>query len=44
MVLMAGVDLPSRAIREQTVSAIDIIIQIKRFEDGVRRVSRSRSS
>lgn len=38
MVLMAGVDLPSRAIREQAVSAIDIIIQVKRYEDGVRRV------
>lgn len=38
MVLMAGIDLPSRAIREQAVSAIDIIIQVKRYEDGVRRV------
>ncbi len=38
MVLMAGLDLPSRAIREQTSSAIDVIIQVKRFEDGVRRV------
>jgi pilus assembly protein CpaF len=38
MVLMAGIDLPSRAIREQAVSAIDIIVQIKRYEDGVRRV------
>ncbi len=38
MVLMAGIDLPSRAIREQAVSAIDIIVQVKRYEDGVRRV------
>lgn len=38
MVLMAGIDLPSRAIREQTASAIDVIVQVKRFEDGVRRV------
>ncbi|MEE2938561.1 MAG: CpaF family protein [Planctomycetota bacterium] len=38
MVLMAGIDLPARAIREQAVSAIDIIIQVKRYEDGVRRV------
>jgi len=38
MVLMAGIDLPSRAIREQTASAIDIIVQIRRYEDGVRRV------
>ena len=38
MVLMAGIDLPSRAIREQTASAIDLIVQVKRYEDGVRRV------
>ncbi len=38
MVLMAGLELPSRAIREQAVSAIDIIIQVRRYEDGVRRV------
>ncbi len=39
MVLMAGVDLPSRAIREQVVSAIYLIVHVRRFEDGVRRVS-----
>jgi pilus assembly protein CpaF len=38
MVLMAGLDLPSRAIREQMVSALDLIVHIRRFEDGVRRV------
>jgi pilus assembly protein CpaF len=38
MVLMSGLDLPSRAIREQAVSAIDIIVQVKRYEDGLRRV------
>lgn len=38
MVLMAGLDLPSRAIREQTVSAIEIIVQVRRYEDGIRRV------
>ncbi len=38
MVLMAGLDLPSRAIREQTTSAIDLIVQVRRYEDGVRRV------
>ena len=38
MVLMAGVDIPARAIREQAVSAIDLVIQVKRYEDGVRRV------
>jgi pilus assembly protein CpaF len=40
MVLMAGMDLPSRAIREQMVSAIDFIIHVRRFDDGVRRVER----
>ncbi len=38
MVLMAGLDLPSRAIREQMVSALDLIVHVRRFEDGVRRV------
>ena len=38
MVLMAGLDLPSRAIREQIVSAIQILIHIRRYEDGVRRI------
>ncbi|HUG71619.1 MAG TPA: CpaF/VirB11 family protein [Pirellulaceae bacterium] len=38
MVLMAGLDLPSRAIREQIVSAIQLIVHIRRCEDGVRRV------
>lgn len=40
MVLMAGMDLPSRAIREQIASAIQIIVSVRRFEDGVRRVER----
>lgn len=38
MVLMAGVDLPVRAIREQIASAIDLIIQQARLKDGSRRV------
>jgi pilus assembly protein CpaF len=38
MVLMAGLELPSRAIREQAVSALHFIIHVRRFEDGVRRV------
>ncbi len=38
MVLMAGVDLPSRSIREQIVSAMSLIVHVKRYEDGVRRV------
>jgi pilus assembly protein CpaF len=39
MVLMAGVELPSRAIREQIVSALHFLVHVKRYEDGVRRVA-----
>ena len=39
LVLMAGVDLPSRAIREQIVSAIDLIVHVERSQDGRRRVT-----
>ncbi|GAA1779249.1 ATPase, T2SS/T4P/T4SS family [Agromyces lapidis] len=39
LVLMAGMDLPLRAIREQIASAIDIIVQISRHKDGVRRIT-----
>jgi len=38
MVLMAGMDLPSRAIREQISSAIQLLVHVRRFEDGVRRI------
>jgi pilus assembly protein CpaF len=38
MVLMAGMDLPVRAIREQISSAVDIIIQQSRLADGSRRI------
>jgi pilus assembly protein CpaF len=38
LVLMAGMDLPLRAIREQIGSAIDVIVQIARLRDGSRRV------
>jgi pilus assembly protein CpaF len=38
MVLMAGFDLPVRAIREQAAAALDVIIQIARLRDGSRRV------
>ncbi|MEM7231758.1 MAG: CpaF family protein [Planctomycetota bacterium] len=38
MVLMSGLELPSRAIREQIQSAIDLIVHVRRYEDGVRRV------
>ena len=40
MVMMAGMELPSRAIREQSTSAIEFIIHVRRFEDGTRRVER----
>lgn len=39
MVMMAGFDLPERAIREQIASAIDLIVQQRRFRDGSRRVT-----
>jgi len=39
MTLMAGMDLPARAIREQIASAIDIVVQLTRFGDGSRRVT-----
>jgi pilus assembly protein CpaF len=39
MVLMANLDLPMRAIREQMASALHLIIQISRFRDGGRRVT-----
>jgi pilus assembly protein CpaF len=39
MVLMAGMDLPDRAIREQVASALDVIVHLSRFRDGTRRVT-----
>jgi pilus assembly protein CpaF len=39
MVLMAGVDLPVRAIREQVAGAVDMVIQQARMKDGSRRVT-----
>jgi pilus assembly protein CpaF len=38
MVLMAGMDLPLKAIREQVASAIDMIIHMNRMRDGTRKV------
>ncbi len=38
MVLMAGMDLPMRAIREQVASALDLIVQLSRLRDGTRKV------
>ncbi len=39
MVLMAGMELPAQAIREQIASAINIVVQQSRFPDGSRRVT-----
>ena len=39
LVLMAGMDLPLRAIREQVSSAVDLIVQVTRLRDGSRRVT-----
>jgi len=38
MVLMAGVDLPLRAIREQIASAVDVVVHQSRMKDGTRRI------
>src|SRR6188768_2726080 len=38
MVLMAGYDLPVRAIRQQVASALDLIVHLERLLDGTRRV------
>jgi pilus assembly protein CpaF len=38
MCLMAGMDLPVRAIREQIASAVDVIVQQQRLRDGSRKV------
>ena len=38
MVLMSGMELPSRAIREQIQSAVDIIIHESRLSEGARKV------
>ena len=39
MVLMAGMDLPIRAIREQVASAVDLVVHQTRFKDGSRRIT-----
>ncbi|MGQ0434217.1 MAG: CpaF family protein [Microthrixaceae bacterium] len=39
LTLMAGFDLPIRAIREQVASAVDVIVQLTRLRDGTRRVT-----
>jgi len=40
MVLMAGLDLPSRAIREQVASAVNLIVQEERMPDGSRKITK----
>ena len=40
MVMMSGMDLPSRAIREHAVSALNYIVHVRRYEDGIRRIER----
>jgi pilus assembly protein CpaF len=39
MVLMAGLEFPMRAVRQQLSSALDLIVHIERFGDGARRVT-----
>ena len=39
LVLMAGVDLPLRVVRQQIASAVDLIVQESRLKDGTRRVT-----
>jgi pilus assembly protein CpaF len=39
MILMAGTNLPDRAMREQIASALDVVIQVSRLSDGTRRVT-----
>ena len=38
MILMAGIELPMRAIREMIASAIDVIIHTARLSDGTRKI------
>jgi len=39
LVLMAGMDLPLKAIRQQIASAIDLVVQLSRLKDGSRKVT-----
>ena len=36
MVMMAGMDLPLKAIRQQVASAIDVVVHVSRMRDGSR--------
>lgn len=40
MVMMSGMELPSRAIREQISSAINLVVHVSRYSDGTRKVSK----
>jgi Flp pilus assembly protein, ATPase CpaF len=40
MVMMSGMELPSKVIREQIASAINLIIQVNRYADGTRKISK----
>jgi pilus assembly protein CpaF len=39
MILMAGTNLPQRAMRDQIASALDVVVQVQRLSDGTRRVT-----
>lgn len=39
MVMMSGMELPVRAIREQIASAVDLIVQVSRLKDGTRKIT-----
>jgi pilus assembly protein CpaF len=39
MTLMAGMDLPVRAIREQIASALELVVHLERLRDGTRKVT-----
>ena len=39
LMLLAGIDIPERAIRELVSSAIDVVIQVTRYSDGTRKIS-----
>jgi pilus assembly protein CpaF len=39
MIGMSGINLPSRAMRTQIASALDMIVQVSRMRDGVRRIT-----
>jgi pilus assembly protein CpaF len=39
MVGMAGINLPSKAVRTQIAAALDLIVQVSRMRDGMRRVT-----